>query len=53
MGNVGQLAAELIISTLRMQRIGWISDTAILPLVGNDTFDHTQTHGVMHTAAEG
>lgn len=52
-GNVGQLAVDLIVATLRMQRVGWISDPAVLPVVGNDAFDHTPGRGFMHTAAEG
>lgn len=52
-GNVGQLAADLLVATLRMQRVGWVSDHTVLPLVGNDAFDHTPGRGIMHTAAEG
>ncbi|CAH1779728.1 unnamed protein product [Owenia fusiformis] len=37
-GNVGQLAVDLIISTLCMKKIGYMDDESILPLVGNDPF---------------
>lgn len=39
-GNVGQLAADLLISTLWMERIGYIHHQSILPVVGNDPFAH-------------
>jgi proteasome assembly chaperone 2 len=39
-GNVGQLAADLIISTLWMDRIGYIMHEAITPAVGNNPFAH-------------
>ncbi|KAL3860700.1 hypothetical protein ACJMK2_010791 [Sinanodonta woodiana] len=37
-GNVGQLSADLLISTLSMKRIGYIHHESILPMVGNDPF---------------
>merc|ERR1712135_218029 len=37
-GNVGQLAVDLIISTLVMEKVGIIHDHSITPLVGNDPF---------------
>lgn len=52
-GNVGQLAADLLINTLKLPHVGYLSDPAILPLVGNDAFDHTQPSGYLHTSAEG
>lgn len=39
-GNVGQLTADLIISTLWMDRIGYIVHEAITPAVGNNPFAH-------------
>ncbi|XP_076470475.1 proteasome assembly chaperone 2-like [Babylonia areolata] len=39
-GNVGQLTADLIISTLWMDRIGFIMHEAITPAVGNNPFAH-------------
>ena len=53
MGNVGQLTVDLIVNSLRMPRVGYLDHPAILPLVGNDAFDHTQPAGFLHTAAEG
>ena len=54
-GNVAQLAVDLLISSLRLSRVGWLRDPALLPLVGNDAFDHTPSRraGYLHTAAEG
>ncbi|KAL8612428.1 hypothetical protein ACOMHN_008413 [Nucella lapillus] len=39
-GNVGQLTADLIISTLWMDRIGYIWHDAITPAIGNNPFAH-------------
>lgn len=40
-GNVGQLTADLIISTLWMERIGFIMHDAITPAIGNNPFAHS------------
>ncbi|OWM79272.1 hypothetical protein CDL15_Pgr003444 [Punica granatum] len=37
-GNVGQLAVDLLISSLRAERIGLLDDPYILPCVGNDAY---------------
>ncbi|KAI0211933.1 Proteasome assembly chaperone 2 [Lamellibrachia satsuma] len=37
-GNVGQLTVDLIVSTLHMDRIGYLSTDAVYPVVGNDPF---------------
>ncbi len=37
-GNVGQLASDLIISTLWMCRVGAIDSDAVVPVVGNNPF---------------
>ena len=42
-GNVGQLAVDMVISTLWMERIGYIYHDSILPLVGNDPFAHPES----------
>lgn len=39
-GNVPQLSADLLISTLCMHRCGFIQHSSILPLVGGDPFAH-------------
>ncbi|GFR65983.1 proteasome assembly chaperone 2 [Elysia marginata] len=39
-GNVGQLAADLVISTLWMERVGFILHPSLLPCVGNNPFAH-------------
>ena len=33
-GNVGQLAADLLITTLQMRRVGYFNDADVLPAVG-------------------
>lgn len=37
-GNVGQLAVDLLVSTLRAERIGFLDDPNVLPCVGNDAY---------------
>lgn len=37
-GNVGQLAVDLLISSTRAQRIGFLDDPNVLPCVGNDAY---------------
>ncbi|KAJ7551012.1 hypothetical protein O6H91_07G129900 [Diphasiastrum complanatum] len=37
-GNVGQLAVDLLISSLGAERIGFLEDPNVLPCVGNDPF---------------
>ena len=37
-GNVGQLAADLVISTLQMKKVGHITDDSITPVIGNDPY---------------
>ena len=39
-GNVGQLAADLVVSTLWMERVGFILHPSLLPCVGNNPFAH-------------
>jgi len=52
-GNVAQLSVDLVVNTLKLSRVGYICDTSLLPLVGNDPFDHTGSAGHLHTAGEG
>ncbi|XP_019107579.1 uncharacterized protein LOC104904427 isoform X2 [Beta vulgaris subsp. vulgaris] len=37
-GNVGQLAVDLLISSTRAEKIGYLDDPNVLPCVGNDAF---------------
>ncbi|KAI4318377.1 hypothetical protein MLD38_032091 [Melastoma candidum] len=37
-GNVGQLAVDLLISTWRAERVGYLDDPNVLPCVGNDPY---------------
>ncbi|KAG5265179.1 hypothetical protein AALO_G00262240 [Alosa alosa] len=37
-GNVGQLAADLIISTLQLQKIGYFHTDGLIPMVGNNPY---------------
>ena len=37
-GNVGQLACDLLISSLKLQKIGYFDPELFLPIVGNNPF---------------
>ncbi|XP_057965273.1 uncharacterized protein LOC131155842 [Malania oleifera] len=37
-GNVGQLALDLLIASTRAERIGYLDDPNVLPCVGNDAY---------------
>ncbi|PKA60963.1 hypothetical protein AXF42_Ash019952 [Apostasia shenzhenica] len=37
-GNVGQLAVDLLISTLRADRVAYLDEPSVLPCVGNDAY---------------
>ena len=53
MGNVGQLAVDLLINSLQLKRVGYLHHPGLLPLVGNDAFDHIPQTGHLHMTAEG
>ncbi|KAK9136437.1 hypothetical protein Syun_015767 [Stephania yunnanensis] len=42
-GNVGQLAIDLLVSTMNAERIGYLDDPFVLPCVGNDAYGPTPT----------
>lgn len=44
-GNVAQLSADLLISTLNMERIGTVWHPAIIPVIGAQAFDRDDTSG--------
>nr|UCK81622.1 proteasome assembly chaperone 2 [Arenicola marina] len=52
--NVGQLATDLVISTLYMSKVGSLYDSSIIPLIGNDPFAAQGASNVcnLSTAAE-
>ncbi|KAF3435646.1 hypothetical protein FNV43_RR22737 [Rhamnella rubrinervis] len=37
-GNVGQLAVDLLVSTMRAERVGYLDSPFVLPCVGNDAY---------------
>ncbi|XP_052255428.1 proteasome assembly chaperone 2-like isoform X2 [Dreissena polymorpha] len=39
-GNVAQLMADLLISTMTMHKVGYIQHPSLIPLVGNDPYAH-------------
>jgi len=50
-GNVAQLSIDLLITTLKMERVGHLCDQCLLPLVCQSAFDHYT--GVLNTSGEG
>ena len=53
-GNVGQLTADLLISTLQIPSVGYLHDESLLPLCGNDPYGKTGvSQGNLVTSAEG
>ena len=52
-GNVGQLAIDLLIYNLDFKKVGYLYDHSILPLVGNDPFSSPKVpQGNLVTSAE-
>ncbi|KAM4630767.1 proteasome assembly chaperone 2 [Polymixia lowei] len=52
-GNVGQLAVDLIVSTLNMRRVGYIHTDCLIPMVGNNPYATSAENAEeLHTAAE-
>ncbi|XVF45829.1 hypothetical protein PTKIN_Ptkin02bG0238200 [Pterospermum kingtungense] len=37
-GNVGQLAVDLLVSSMKAEKIGYLDDPFVLPCVGNDAY---------------
>lgn len=37
-GNVGQLAVDLLVSSTGAERVGYLDDPNLLPCVGNDAY---------------
>lgn len=53
-GNVGQLAVDLIVSTLNMSRVGFIHTDCLIPMAGNNPYTTcTEDAEELHTPAEG
>ena len=55
MGNVGQLTVDLLVSSLPTERVGYLYDDSVLPVIGNDPFTTANTEHACHlmTAIEG
>lgn len=53
-GNVGQLATDVLISTLSLCKVGRLHDDSFLPVIGNDPFAAEDSCGKCHlmTAVE-
>lgn len=53
-GNVGQLAADLIISTLQLQKVGYFHSDCLIPMIGNNPFATSAENATdLSTNAEG
>lgn len=54
MGNVGQLAVDLIVSTLNMSRVGYLHTDCLIPMAGNNPYStRKEDADGLHTPAEG
>lgn len=52
-GNVGQLAVDLIVSTLNMSRVGYIHTDCLIPMTGNNPYATCKEDAEeLHTPAE-
>jgi proteasome assembly chaperone 2 len=51
LGNVGQLAIDAMIVTLDAEKVGYLEDEAVIPVIGNDVFTRLGS-GVVATAME-
>lgn len=53
-GNVGQLAVDLMVSTLNMTRVGYIHTDCLIPMAGNNPYATCKEDAEeLHTPAEG
>lgn len=53
-GNVGQLAVDLIVSTLNMSRVGYMHTDCLIPMAGNNPYSTCKEDAEeLHTPAEG
>lgn len=53
-GNVAQLAVDLIVSTLNMSRVGFIHTGCLIPMAGNNPYTTCKEDAEeLHTPAEG
>ncbi|KAI5079537.1 hypothetical protein GOP47_0005016 [Adiantum capillus-veneris] len=50
-GNVGQLAVDLLIASLQTHKVGYLDDPCILPCIGNDPY-HAVDKGELAVALE-
>lgn len=54
MGNVGQLAVDLVISTVGMSKVGYFYTDCLVPMVGNNPYATTEENATeLCTNAEG
>lgn len=53
-GNVGQLAVDLLVSTLNMSRVGYMHTDCLIPMAGNNPYGTCKENAEeLHTPAEG
>lgn len=53
-GNVGQLAVDLLVSTLNMSRVGYMHTDCLIPMAGNNPYGGCKEGAEeLHTPAEG
>ncbi|XP_068188953.1 proteasome assembly chaperone 2 isoform X3 [Antennarius striatus] len=52
-GNVGQLAVDLMVSTLNMSRVGYMHTDCLVPMAGNNPYSRCKEDAEeLHTSAE-
>ncbi|KAJ3047711.1 Proteasome assembly chaperone 2, partial [Rhizophlyctis rosea] len=51
-GNVAQLAIDILIATLSYTRIGYLDSPYLTPVVGNDAYAEDKLEGHVNTACE-
>lgn len=53
MGNVGQLACDLLISSLELCKVGYITSNCVLPVAGYNPFSDSQDQQSIALSTEG
>eukprot|EP00128_Syssomonas_multiformis_P009492 Colp12_sorted_trinity150504_noHs@31304 len=51
-GNVGQLAVDLLLNTFKLTKVGYLLDDTVVPTVTNDALDLSAERGTLYTSLE-
>ncbi|TPX60000.1 hypothetical protein PhCBS80983_g02057 [Powellomyces hirtus] len=52
LGNLGQLAVDVLISSLSLRRVGFVSSDLVLPVCGTEVYGTEETPNTLHTSFE-